>query len=287
MTEKGSWADLPRPADNYAPLTPDSYPASGPNRVPIRISLVFALLVGVTLIVGYALYAVQLSQLLLVATLVIFVAGGWVVSLCLHEFGHAVIAFLGGDQGVVAKGYLTLNPLKYTHGTFSILLPLFFLAMGGIGLPGGAVYVNPAAIRSRGMRSLTSAAGPFASIVCAGLLLVPFVTGLAYSHMGGHTAFWAGVALLAFLQLTAVFFNLLPVPGLDGFGILSPYLPETLLRGIGSLRGFTFLLIFLLFFNDTPVSRGFWRGVAGVGTLFHLDFGLVLAGLNLFQFWTR
>jgi Zn-dependent protease len=287
MTERGSWADLPRSADNSVPLTPDSYPAVGPNRVPIRISLVFVLLVAVTLVAGYALYTVQLSQLLLVAALVIFVAGGWVVSLCLHEFGHALIAFLGGDQGVVAKGYLTLNPFKYTHGTFSILVPLVFLAMGGIGLPGGAVYVNPAAIRSRGMRSLTSAAGPLASTVCASLLLIPFVTGLAYSNMGGHTAFWAGVALLAFLQLTAIFFNLLPVPGLDGFGILSPYLPETILRGIGSLRGFTFLLIFLLFFNDTPVSRGFWRGVAGVGTLFHLDFGLVYAGLNLFQFWTR
>jgi Zn-dependent protease len=287
MTEKGSWADRPSLAGNFAPLTPDSYPAVGPNRVPVRISLVFALLVAVTLVAGYALYAVQLSQALLVAALVVFVAGGWVVSLCLHEFGHALTAFLGGDHGVVSKGYLTLNPLKYTHGMFSILLPLVFLAMGGIGLPGGAVYINPSAIRSRGMRSLTSAAGPLASGVCASLLLIPFVTGLVYSNLEGHTAFWAGLALLAFLQLTAIFFNLLPVPGLDGFGILSPYLPETILRSIGNLRGFTFLLIFLLFFNDTPISRGFWRGVAGVGTSVHLDFRLVYAGLNLFQFWAR
>ena len=65
------------------------------------------------------------------------------------------------------------------------------------------------------------------------------------------------------------------------------HIAETILRSIGNLRGFTFLLIFLLFFNDTPISRGFWRGVAGVGTSVHLDFRLVYAGLNLFQFWAR
>jgi Zn-dependent protease len=39
----------------------------------------------------------------------------WVFSVCLHEFGHAYVAYRGGDYTVRDKGYLTLNPLHYTH----------------------------------------------------------------------------------------------------------------------------------------------------------------------------
>src|SRR5687768_15540217 len=40
---------------------------------------------------------------------------GWIFSLCLHEFSHALVAYYGGDYTVREKGYLTFNPLKYTH----------------------------------------------------------------------------------------------------------------------------------------------------------------------------
>jgi Zn-dependent protease len=276
----------PRPAGYFHPLTPDSYPAPGRDRVPVRISSVFVLIVGLTLAAGYVLYALSLGRVPMTAALVVFVAGGWVISLCLHEFGHALTAYLGGDRSVEHKGYLTLNPLKYTHGVYSILMPLAFLAMGGIGLPGGAVYINPGAIRSPGMRSLTSAAGPIASSLCAAVLLLPFAAGLVYADLDGHLLFWAGLALLAFLQITAVFFNLLPVPGLDGFGILAPFLPRALLQVITRFQGFTFLLLFLLFFNDTPVSSAFWQAIIAVGSLLRLDFRLVFAGLDAFQFWS-
>ncbi len=70
------------------------------------------------------------------------------MSLCLHEFGHALAAYLGGDTSVRDAGYLTLNPLKYSHPLLSIIMPVLFLMMGGIGLPGGAVYINRHALRS-------------------------------------------------------------------------------------------------------------------------------------------
>ena len=50
---------------------------------------------------------------------------------------------------MAARGYLTLNPLKYTHPLLSIVLPVLFLLMGGIGLPGGAVWVDRHAIRGK------------------------------------------------------------------------------------------------------------------------------------------
>src|SRR5215470_20002981 len=76
-----------------------------------------------------------------------FVLVGWLISLCLHEFGHAIAAYTCGDLSVPNKGYLTLNPLRYTDLQFSIVWPLLFLAFGGIGLPGGAVHVNFWALR--------------------------------------------------------------------------------------------------------------------------------------------
>ena len=95
---------------------------------------------------------------------------GWIFSLCLHEFSHALVAYLGGDTTVKDKGYLTFNPLKYTHPVYSLLLPLLFLVMGGIGLPGGAVYIETWRLRSRNWMSVVSLAGPTANLILAIIL---------------------------------------------------------------------------------------------------------------------
>jgi Zn-dependent protease len=253
--------------------------------VPIAISAVFIGIVALTLLTGFVIYSQELDSMLTSILLVIFVVGGWITSLCLHEFGHALVAYTGGDHGVAGKGYLTLNPLRYTNGLLSIVFPLVFLAMGGIGLPGGAVYINPGAIRTKYMRSLTSAAGPIATSICALVLLLPFITGIFAESLTDHLAFWAGLALLAFLQITALFFNLLPIPGLDGFGILAPFLPEDLVKAVRGLGMITYFIIFFLFFGNTPVGQAFWRGIFFVVTLARLDMGLVNLGLKLFQFW--
>src|SRR5512146_3018031 len=95
---------------------------------------------------------------------------GWIFSLCLHEFSHALVAYYGGDTTVRDKGYLTFNPLKYTHPVYSIVLPLLLLLMGGIGLPGGAVYIENWRLRSRGWISAVSLAGPTANLLVAVVL---------------------------------------------------------------------------------------------------------------------
>ena len=97
------------------------------------------------------------------AGVVFIVFGGWVISLCAHEFAHALAGDLGGDRGVRERGYLSFNPLSYTHVLLSIVLPIVFLFIGGLGLPGGAVYIDRARLRSSRWGSLVSAAGPLAS----------------------------------------------------------------------------------------------------------------------------
>ena len=103
----------------------------------------------------------------------IIVLLGWVFSLCVHEFSHAAVAYAGGDTTVREKGYLTFNPLKYTHPVYSLLLPLLFLALGGIGLPGGAVYIETWRLRSRRWISAVSLAGPASNLILAILLGYP------------------------------------------------------------------------------------------------------------------
>ncbi|TCK20535.1 Zn-dependent protease [Pseudonocardia endophytica] len=146
---------------------------------------------------------------------------GWAVSLCLHEFGHAVVAYRGGDTSVAMKGYLTLDIRRYTDVGYSFVLPLIILLIGGLPLPGGAVWINQWALRSRARRSAVSFAGPAANLVLGVVLtvLVGFVPM--------PDALVAGLSVLALLQVVAFVLNLLPVPGLDGWGVLEPYLPRS------------------------------------------------------------
>lgn len=213
----------------------------------------------------------------------LFVISGWIISLCLHEFGHAYTAFRFGDHSVAEKGYLTLNPLKYTNVFMSILLPVVFLMMGGIGFPGGAVYINMNAIRTAKEKSWISAAGPLATAAVAVLLIAPFFFGIVQTE--NHRIFWSAVSLLAFLQLSALFLNLLPVPGLDGFGIIEPFLKGDLRKKVHQLAGIAFLAIFFLLFNDTFVSRAFWKSIAYTAYFLGMDFDLIREGFQTFKFW--
>ncbi len=148
---------------------------------------------------------------------------GWIFSLCLHEFSHALVAYLGGDYTVREKGYLTFNPLKYTHPLFSLVLPLLFLVMGGIGLPGGAVYIERERIRNRFVLSLVSLAGPLAN------LLVAVVLGLILRFFPSIPAtYLPGLSFLLVLQVSAVLFNSIPLPPFDGYNVLEPFLPEVI-----------------------------------------------------------
>jgi Zn-dependent protease len=247
--------------------------------VPVEVSPVFVGICMSTLVFAMLMYFRVIADI----ALLFFVIGGWVISLCLHEFGHAFVAYLGGDIDVYDKGYLSLNPFKYTHPVLSIVLPLVFLLLGGLGLPGGAVYVNRNAIRGSGMNSLVSAAGPIATALCAIVLLIPFVTGIAYSNLNAHPEFWAGIALLAMLEISGVLLNLLPIPGIDGFGIIAPFLHPSVRDALMPLSRFTFLFLMLLFF--TPLGGVFWDGVFAACMAFNLEPWLAIEGLQLFRFW--
>lgn len=211
----------------------------------------------------------------------LFVIAGWLVSLCLHEYAHALLAYRSGDRSVAARGYLTLNPLTYTHPLLSIVLPVVFLLLGGIGLPGGAVWIERHA-RTKLTDSLISAAGPAVNAAFAVGLAVPFLVLGADTYE--HREFWAGWAFLAFLQVTAALLNALPIPGLDGGNAVRPWLSPSWGRGFDAVAPFGMLLLFVLLF-EPRVNAIFFAAVFLVSDLVGIPPDLYDKGFRLFQFW--
>ena len=212
----------------------------------------------------------------------IFVCFGWIVSVCLHEFGHAVVAYWGGDTSVKDKGYLTLNPLKYTKLDISLLLPLLFLLMGGIALPGAAVYIDRRKLRNRWWQSAVSAAGPIASAIVTLLLAIPFQMSLALRH----TQYWwlyPALACLIFLQIYVTIINSLPIPSLDGYGVIEPWLPRELQRQLAkySTSGFIFRFLLLLFIK--PLNLFFDNSSTVIAQILGVPPIATAAGFALFK----
>ena len=209
-----------------------------------------------------------------------FVIFGWLVSLCLHEFGHAYTAWRYGDRDVAVRGYLTLNPLKYANPLLSLGLPALFIAWGGIGLPGGAVYVRTAGMTAQ-QKSFTSLAGPLVNAVLALVLLT--VTALFYDET--HFVFWAGMAFLGFLQVTGLLLNMLPVPGLDGYGALEPHLSREVQVRMNPVKQYGFFILIILLFVPL-LNEVFFSVVLDIVGLTGVDQQLVGWGMRLTRFWS-
>ncbi|BAZ07361.1 tetratricopeptide repeat protein [Calothrix sp. NIES-3974] len=214
---------------------------------------------------------------------------GWIVSLCLHEFGHAITAYWGGDKSVKEKGYLTLNPLKYTDPGVSLLMPLLILMIGGIALPGGAVYIDHQSLRDRKWESAVSVAGPFADMVIAVVLSIPFIFGWhnAILDGSGGDSWWMyiypAIAYVINLNIFVVLINLLPIPGLDGFGIIAPWLPRQIKPRINWLYRYGIWILMGLLWFVPPLSRGLWEITFMLGNVLQVPRELIFVGSEGFR----
>ena len=162
-----------------------------------------------------------------------------VFSVVCHEFMHAFTALKCGDSTAADAGHLTFNPLKQM-GIFSLIM------LAVMGIAWGQVPVNPVKMRRRFDPALVAAAGPLTNLV-----LAVFFTAVTYICIktGVGDNFSAAVLFYAAkLNLVLMIFNLLPVPGLDGFAILAAIRPQ-LFRSGGTevVRGAFFMLIALAF----------------------------------------
>ena len=175
---------------------------------------------------------------------------GWILTVVLHEFAHGIIAYWGGDYTIRERGGLTLNPLQYVDPVMSLLLPIIFLVMGGIPLPGGATYVRRDLLRNRFWDTAVSLAGPAMNFVLFILFALPLHPRVGWLPVDEPISTWNNaqifLAALSLLQLMACIFNLVPVPPLDGFHAVEPYLPRSIQQWAG--RPAISMFLFFAFF---------------------------------------
>ena len=256
------------------------------RRSAVRPSPVFLGILAVTF-VGGVLTALQSPfsvltgdrQVLGTFGIVLLVLGGWAASLTLHEFGHALVAYRGGDHEVAAKGYLTMDVRRYTDPVLSLVLPLLLLVIGGIPLPGGAVWINRGMLRSRSVSTWVSLAGPLSN------LAIGIVLTLVVAFLSLPFGLAIGLSYLALIQIIAFILNMLPVPGLDGYGALEPYLSPQAREWGMKARPWAPLVLFALIIAVPGVSRVFFGISFSVFDVVGGDGYLASLGLRAFLFW--
>lgn len=147
---------------------------------------------------------------------------GLLILLTFHEFGHAWMAMKCGDHTARALGRVSLNPLVHIDPIGTVLLPLIMIfASPSVGrfLVGWAkpVPFNPANLNNRWRdEMLIAMAGPAMNILLA-VVLVGFAR---VALMLGSVDAMVLLLRMAALSLVLCFFNLIPIPPLDGSHVL-------------------------------------------------------------------
>ena len=179
----------------------------------------------------------------------------FVVSVSVHEFGHAFVADRLGDRLPRMQGRVTLSPLAHIDLLGTIILPL-----AGPLLPGGypliawgkPVQTSPrnytARLSPRVGHLLVSLAGPFMNLVLAVGVSIVFVVLGKTGHLS-PTAADIVVRYFLALNIALMFFNLIPLPPLDGAAVLSGFLPDALQFIPRTLQRYGTMLFFILFLS--------------------------------------
>ena len=187
-----------------------------------------------------------------------------IIGIAFHEFSHAAVASLQGDQTARSQGRLTLNPLAHLDplGTIAIIVAGF-----GWGRP---VPVTPSRLRNRRFgHVLVGLAGPAANFVLA----VVSVVALRLAFPPGDLTFDVNFTLRLLEMLVTVnvllgVFNLLPIPPLDGSTLLTIWLPPSRQNIVRFLEQYgIFLLLGLLILAPnllTPIFRSITEAIYGL-----------------------
>jgi Zn-dependent protease len=179
-------------------------------------------------------------------------------TLAFHEGAHALFAFLGGDRTAYHGGQVTLNPIPHMRrepfGT--VVVPVLSFFLNGWMMGWASTPYDPDWGRRHPRRlAMMSAAGPFANLVLATFSFVVLRTllhigyfvppeGANFSHMvapaeggadsfAGAFGFFLSVALN--LNVMLCLFNLLPLPPLDGAGVVRGLFPDSIGRTLDGL----------------------------------------------------
>ncbi len=176
-----------------------------------------------------------------------------ILSICVHEFGHAFVADKLGDPLPRSQGRVTLNPLAHIDPVGTLLLPaIAFFAGGAIGARilgwGKPVQISLSPrhitrrISIRTAHALVAIAGPGMNILFALLLSGVFI-GLIKAH---HDPLANAVANVIAMNLGLCLFNLLPIPPLDGGAVIARFTPRRYDHVLDGLNRYGFVILLAL-----------------------------------------
>ncbi len=201
-----------------------------------------------------------------------------IMSVVVHEISHGYIAEILGDPTARIAGRLTLNPINHLDLFGSILIPGLLIISGSSFLFGWAkpVPYNPYNLgKGKWGPGLVAIAGP------ASNLLIAFIFSLFLRFGSGFEFIFKSVDIvigIVLINLLLAFFNLIPIPPLDGSKVVGSFLTpsqyiswqrfETIISQYGLL--FIFFFLFILFPIISPILSGL------IGFFFELFTGLSL-----------
>jgi Zn-dependent protease len=159
-------------------------------------------------------------------------------------------------------------------------MPMVFLMMGGIGLPGGAVYIERWRLPDRRWEIALSLAGPFSNALLA--LILGLILKLSPITASG---IWPGIAFLGLLQISAVVLNLIPLPPFDGFGALEPYISMDIRMKLNEMRGILSWVVIIALWQIPFIGNLFWSFVFFLANLAGIPLQLSGLGYSQFLFW--
>lgn len=206
--------------------------------------------------------------------LIIFSLIVLIFSAILHEVAHGYMADHLGDPTARLMGRLTLNPLPHLDPVGSIILPLLLKITGSPILIGYAkpVPYNPNNLPGKYDETLVAAAGPATNLAIA--LVFGLIVRFGAAAM--TPTLLQAFAVIVYLNLLLGFFNLIPIPPLDGSKVLSGILPRPLAHSYDLFRrnferlGLLPLVLLLLFFfyalsaAVTPFLSWVFQGLTGM-----------------------
>ncbi len=179
-----------------------------------------------------------------------------VLSVAFHEMAHARLADRFGDGTPRAHGRMTFNPFAHVHPILTIALPAYMYWTTQSFLFMASTPVSPRNMRKPRLHGLlTALAGPVASLLLglvALVAMVVFVAAVGGVRTGmdpGHFRVLKVLVLAVHLNVFGAFFNLVPIPPLDGGFLVEYLLPRSALRAWEGFRGFSWILFAVLVFS--------------------------------------
>ena len=182
--------------------------------------------------------------------------GVLLISLTIHEAAHAWTADKLGDPTARALGRVSLNPLVHIDWIGTVLLPII-AAISNLPLIG---WAKPVPVMLRNLRHprrdfmIVAAAGPISNLLQA--VVAAVLLRLVWDpSLGVEPSQTARVLELAvYVNLLLAFFNLIPVPPLDGGNVMLGLLPPRVAVHYGALRVYGFLILYALMFTGLATA---------------------------------